>query len=79
MKRRHREHGRIFTAANAVLVVIFLFGLWGIGLFRFADEIPDRVVDSETGTDAIVVLTGGSQRLNTGLDLLSRDLAERGQ
>jgi len=77
MKRRHREHGRIFTAGNAILAVIFLIALWGIGLFRFADEIPDRVADSRTSTDAIVVLTGGSQRLGAGLDLLSRDLAER--
>lgn len=77
MKRRHREHGRIFTTANVVLTAIFLFSLWGIGLFRFADEIPDQVTEPQTVTDAIVVLTGGSRRLGTGLDLLSRDFAER--
>ncbi|MBL8660297.1 MAG: YdcF family protein [Rhodospirillales bacterium] len=48
---------------------------WGWGLFRFAAEIPAAVVDYETPTDAIVVLTGGSERLTTGVTLLNRGLA----
>ncbi|NQV83126.1 MAG: YdcF family protein [Rhodospirillales bacterium] len=58
----------------ATLVVVVVF--WIFGLFQFAGWIPARVVDAETPTDAIVVLTGGSRRLSKGLDLLSRGLAE---
>lgn len=51
--------------------------LWSVGLARFADTIPDRVVDTTTPTDAIVVLTGGSEQLATGLQLLAADKAQR--
>ncbi|MBI2977815.1 MAG: YdcF family protein, partial [Rhodospirillales bacterium] len=52
-------------------------GLWTWGLFRFVDAIPTTVADTTTPTDGIVVLTGGTQRLSAGLDLLSRDLAKK--
>lgn len=44
---------------------------------RFAAAIPTAVGDIETPTDAIVVLTGGSERLATGVSLLDRGLAQR--
>jgi uncharacterized SAM-binding protein YcdF (DUF218 family) len=50
---------------------------WIAGLFRFAAEIPERVADPDTRTDAIVVLTGGTHRLATGVDLLTLDKAEK--
>ena len=50
---------------------------WGIGLARFATQIPDAVADPDTATDAIVVLTGGSGRLDAGLDLLARKRAPK--
>ncbi len=50
---------------------------WGVGLLEFAGSIPRRVVDTDRRTDAIVVLTGGSERLATGLQLLSEDKAQR--
>jgi uncharacterized SAM-binding protein YcdF (DUF218 family) len=51
--------------------------LWSVGLVRFADNIPKQVADSVTATDAIVVLTGGSERVATGLQLLAADKAQR--
>lgn len=48
---------------------------WLGGLAWFAATVPDDVVDANTPTDAIVVLTGGSERLNVGLSLLRRGLA----
>jgi uncharacterized SAM-binding protein YcdF (DUF218 family) len=48
-----------------------------VGLVRFAHNIPDEVADSVTTTDAIVVLTGGSERVATGLQLLAADKAQR--
>jgi len=44
---------------------------WTGGLVWFAALVPDRIDDPDTATDAIVVLTGGSERLETGLRLLA--------
>ena len=61
-------------AAGSLLAV----GLaWSAGLARFAGAIPDRVADPASHTDAIVVLTGGSERVATGLQLLAENKAER--
>lgn len=62
---------------NLSAMLAFLFGLWLIGLLRFAGDIPDEVADKASVTDAIVVLTGGSGRLQEGLALLSGNLAKR--
>lgn len=61
---RHRQ------VVRAAMTVAALFGLWLGGLVWFAATLPDAVDDPETPTDAIVVLTGGSERLSTGIDLL---------
>ena len=61
----------LFFAAGIAAV------LWAAGLFKFAGLVPDRVADTTTRTDGIVVLTGGSRRLGEGLELLSRGLAEK--
>ena len=62
------------AAAVAALVVTVA---WAVGLVRFAAAIPSALVDARTPTDAIVVLTGGSERLATGVSLLERGLAQR--
>lgn len=72
--RRPRLRRLAVAAAIGGLAVLTV---WGWGLFRFAATIPTALADAETRTDAIVVLTGGSERLATGVDLLSRDLARR--
>jgi uncharacterized SAM-binding protein YcdF (DUF218 family) len=50
---------------------------WLAGLLWFASTLPAAVDDPSTHTDAIVVLTGGSERIETGFKLLSAGLAER--
>jgi uncharacterized SAM-binding protein YcdF (DUF218 family) len=50
---------------------------WFAGLMHYAADIPDHVVDSESRTDAIVVLTGGSERLAEGLSLLRRNMGRK--
>lgn len=62
MRNRRSPHPRRFAFNVGAGFALFL-ALWGIGLVRFADSIPDRVPDAYTQTDAIVVLTGGSHRL----------------
>lgn len=44
--------------------------LWMGGFLQFANSLPNRVEDPDGATDAIVVLTGGAERLDAGLDLL---------
>ncbi len=62
-----------FGGAAAVLLV----GAWLAGLLWFAATIPRDVADTASHTDAIVVLTGGSERIATGMALLADGLAER--
>ena len=50
---------------------------WMFGLFAFLKLIPDSADEAPLKTDAIVVLTGGSLRLQTGLILLKRGWAEK--
>lgn len=68
---RHRYLLRLAVAMAA-------FGLvWTGGFLWFAVTLPDRVDDPLTPTDAIVVLTGGSERLSTGLQLLRQKRARK--
>ena len=58
-------------AAIAAMVGLgTLLGAWGGGLLWFATDLGTRGEDAEPVTDALVVLTGGSERLATGLALL---------
>ena len=57
--------------------LLVLLALWVPGFVWFAASVPDRVEDTTTPADAIVVLTGGSERLQTGLDLLRKGAADR--
>ncbi len=57
----------------AVLVVV----IWLIGLWRFAEAIPSDVTAPDRTTDAIVVLTGGSLRVEGGLRLLAEGKAKK--
>lgn len=49
---------------------------WAFGLVAFVRAIPESVEDADTPTDAIVVLTGGAERLATGLKLLAAGKAD---
>ena len=72
--RRRRQGPFLFTMA---VIPVILAGVWGAGLILFAEDIPGAIADTSTLTDAIVVLTGGSQRVSTGLELLSQNKAKR--
>lgn len=51
--------------------------VWLAGLYRFAEGIPREAENSSEPVDAIVVLTGGSMRMEEGLALLSRHLGKK--
>ncbi len=77
MFRRRRERRRQRRLAGLLTVLVAGLGFWGWGLTEFVDEIPRAVVDDNRGTDAIVVLTGGTLRLETAFALFSSGTAER--
>jgi uncharacterized SAM-binding protein YcdF (DUF218 family) len=61
----------------SISVIVFAALAWAAGLLWFTATIPESVADRTTHTDAIVVLTGGSERIETGLSLLDEGLADR--
>lgn len=63
----------IWIGGTIALVVL----AWAAGLIWFAATIPRVVADPTSHTDAIVVLTGGSERIDTGLRLLADGRADQ--
>jgi uncharacterized SAM-binding protein YcdF (DUF218 family) len=59
------------------LLALFLIALWLGGLHAFTRGLDIPPATPEQQADAIVVLTGGSSRLEAGFDLLERGLAEK--
>lgn len=51
--------------------------LYGAGFGVFLTQVPSRSSVDQTQTEAIVVLTGGRQRLSTGLKLQAQGLARK--
>jgi len=72
--RRRTGHRTLSLAAALIVALAFL---WLAGLWRFAANIPAEVKDPDRHTDAIVVLTGGSLRVENGLQLLAAGKAEK--
>lgn len=70
---------RLLSLFKAIAVFFVALALsWGVGLFLFVAQIPDPLPENTPleHTDAIVVLTGGSKRIDEGLLLLKKNLAE---
>lgn len=74
--RGTRRRGRRWIVALSCLVAVAAVA-WLVGLVWFVGQIPREVGDLGRRTDAIVVLTGGSLRLETGFQLLSQNMAEK--
>ncbi len=60
---------RLFGPLAIFLMVVL--AIWLGGFLAFTNLVPTRVLDPDSPTDGIVVLTGGTERLNTGLTLLA--------
>ncbi|MBV6632019.1 MAG: YdcF family protein [Alphaproteobacteria bacterium] len=76
-----RLTNRLRVSIIALLTVLLLAG-WSIGLVIFVRDLPTAdavpaVPLPATRTDAIVVLTGGSNRLQTGMDLLNQAYGQK--
>jgi len=66
------------------IVVIIIFAGWAVGFFYYIDSIDKSLAEVQAHdpeinkkTDAIVVLTGGSERLSHGFYLLKQGMADR--
>jgi uncharacterized SAM-binding protein YcdF (DUF218 family) len=69
--------GRLHRLGLPMALLATLAVLWLGGLVWFARSIPVEVADAESQTDAIVVLTGGSLRVQSGLALLAAGKAQK--
>lgn len=54
-----------------------LLSAWCLGFVYFAHYINSYEIDKTTKTDAIVVLTGGRNRILEGIQLLNENLADK--
>ncbi|CAO3410991.1 YdcF family protein [Azospirillum largimobile] len=82
MRSLHRRRGGTLARAAAFLLAGSLVAaiLWLGGLVWYAADVPRAApagAEAERRTDAIVVLTGGSNRLGVGLELLAAGRAKR--
>jgi uncharacterized SAM-binding protein YcdF (DUF218 family) len=67
-------HRRLTRSVTLLLVLAIV---WLGGFAWFASRIPAEIADPESETDAIVVLTGGSLRVQSGLALLAAGKAKK--
>ena len=72
-----KESRRWRWPQRLLLSLVLLLGFWLTGLFLFVSSMPDSVENPEKTSDAIVVLTGGSERLQEGFRLLAKGQAEK--
>lgn len=69
--RREPERSGSGIRTAIILIVLAVVVAWGVGLVRYANRIPLQA-STPTGTvDGIVVLTGGSKRMDAGVELLT--------
>ena len=61
----------------STIVSLLTAGFLVISLLQFVNQIPNSANPDGTATDAIVVLTGGSGRLEEGLNLLTEKKAKK--
>ena len=64
-------------AGRAAALLLLLALAFVAGLLWFAAQIPDQSVDNGQPTDGVVVLTGGSARIDEGLTLMANGRARR--
>jgi uncharacterized SAM-binding protein YcdF (DUF218 family) len=66
---------RFLRQSKRIFLTFILF--WSGGFLVFLSFVPVYVGDTHTKTDAIVVLTGGQDRLKTGFSLLHQGFSDR--
>ncbi len=67
----HRSPRKRSRIGRVLGLPILAFVAWSAGLVHFAETLPRSVASPETRTDAVVVLTGGSERIAEGIEILA--------
>lgn len=68
----------MFKILKYLAVFFFVVALsWGVGFIHFVNSLPIVSSDPFRQTDAIVVWTGGTCRVATGLELLSSGISDK--
>lgn len=75
LEHRNEKKRRWAVIVFALIGVVLAAWIWG--LILFVDRIPKAVDDEERRTDAIIVLTGGTLRLEKGFELLAAKMADK--
>lgn len=70
-----RKKRKVFGPLSAFIILICL--CWAGGFLFFMQLVPKNLPVTNEKTDGIVVLTGGTQRLNTALSLLEAKRANK--
>ena len=65
------------TLRFLIITTVAATFIWMGGFMWFASELPHDVEDPASETDGVVVLTGGSDRLESGLDVLAAGKAKK--
>ena len=73
--RRRRQTGIWLRAAGIAAPLAIV--LWFAGLIRFGDQIPAAATEANARTDAVVVLTGGADRIDAGLKIVGDGRARK--
>jgi uncharacterized SAM-binding protein YcdF (DUF218 family) len=66
-----------FLLRRIVLCFLLCFAAWAAGLVWFIGQLPIEPSQDSRKADAVVVLTGGSARLDYGLQLLAEGKGDR--
>lgn len=69
--RREPERSGAGLRTAVLVVLLSILVAWGFGLVRYAGMIPLQTPRPTESVDAIVVLTGGSKRMDAGIELLT--------
>lgn len=65
------------TVKRVLIGCLIAAAFWTAGLCRFASLVNRPPRDTDTKTDAIVALTGGTERVAAAVDLLKRGAADK--
>jgi uncharacterized SAM-binding protein YcdF (DUF218 family) len=60
-----------------IFIILFFLTIWFSGLIIFIQHTKDITLDQSTKTDAIIVFTGGYHRIDSGIELLEKGLAQK--
>lgn len=74
--RRRSRSGSMRWLRRGIYLIAALGAVWFGGLLWFTSHVPTSGDPPTTRTDAIVVLTGGTGRLDMGLQLLEQEAAD---